>query len=44
MPPNAELRMRTEEKERAGLKQAGADRKVVIDRLEHWLKTIKKEI
>ena len=43
MPPNAELRMRTEEKERAGLKQAGADRKVVIDRLEHWLKTIKKE-
>jgi tetratricopeptide (TPR) repeat protein len=44
IPPDAEFRMRTEEKERAKPNQAGAHRKVVIDRLEHWLKTIKKEI
>lgn len=43
IPLDAESRMRTEETERVGPKRAAAHRKEVIDRLEHWLKTIKKE-
>ncbi|HEX9114355.1 MAG TPA: hypothetical protein VF888_08420, partial [Nitrospirota bacterium] len=43
LPLDAESLMRTEETERVGPKRAAAHRKEVIDRLEHWLKTIKKE-
>lgn len=43
-PPDVELTVRTEEKEHGGPKQERAHRKEVIDRLENWLKTIKKEI
>jgi tetratricopeptide (TPR) repeat protein len=44
IPPTAELRKRTEEKEPAGPVPQRAHRKEIIDRLENWLKTIKKEI
>jgi tetratricopeptide (TPR) repeat protein len=44
IPPTAELRKTTEEKEPVGLKQPGAGHKEIIDRLENWLKNIKKEI
>lgn len=43
IPLDAESLMRTEETERVGPKRTVAHRKEVIDRLEHWLKTIKKE-
>lgn len=43
VPLDAESRMRTEATECVEPKRAEAHRKEVIARLEHWLKTIKKE-
>jgi tetratricopeptide (TPR) repeat protein len=44
IPPTAELRKGTEEKEPVGPIPPKVQRKEIIDRLENWLKTIKKEI
>ncbi len=44
IPPTAEFRKTPEEKKPVGPKQPGASRKEIIDRLENWLKNIKKEI
>jgi tetratricopeptide (TPR) repeat protein len=43
IPPSASLRESGEERIPMEAKQPGATRKETIDRLEHWLKNIKKE-
>jgi tetratricopeptide (TPR) repeat protein len=43
IPPTAAPREGREEKVTVDLKQPGATKKEAIDRLEHWLKNIKKE-
>jgi tetratricopeptide (TPR) repeat protein len=43
IPPSASLREPGEERVPVEAKQPGATRKEAIDRLEHWLKNIKKE-